>query len=68
MKKIIVMVLVVVILASILVMPAMADEIQPRYPVGYCCKCGKAAEYRGVNGGYYQYYCDSCCIWTYYPA
>lgn len=68
MKKLITIILVLVMLASILVLPAMAAEIQPRYPVGYCWKCGEVATYRGMTGGNYQYYCNSCGVWTYLAA
>ena len=69
MKRLITFALVLVMLASMLALPAMASEIQPRYPVGYCKYCRAEAEYCGVktvnNVKYYQYYCNSCDMWTY---
>lgn len=65
MKKLITIILVLVMLASIFVLPAMAAEIQPRYPIGYCSKCGEVAEYRGMAGSLYKYYCEPCGVWTY---
>lgn len=70
MKRLITFALVLVMLASMLALPAMASEIQPRYPVGYCRFCGEEAEYCGLNGNTneYQYYCNPCNRWFYIPA
>ena len=61
MKRIITLILVLVILASILVRPAAA-----RYPVGFCPKCTSSdTEYLGmmIDQNYirwYKYYCPFC--------
>lgn len=67
MKKLITIILVLVMLVSILALPAAAANVQPRYPIGYCRACGNLADYRGVNTALnmYQYYCASCNVWTY---
>ena len=63
MKRIITLILVLVILASILVIPAAA-----RYPVGFCPKCLSGdTEFLGYDifTGQYEYYCPRC-NWYYY--
>ena len=68
MKKLITIILVLVMLVSILALPAAAANVQPRYPIGYCKQCGMLATYRGMEGSNYKYYCSSCNVWTYVPA
>lgn len=62
MKKLITIVLVLVMLASILVLPAMASEIQPRYPVVVCKYCGGTAAFRYERDGLPYYECLDCHI------
>jgi len=61
-KKLIAFILVLLVLASMLALPAMASEIQPRYPIRLCPSCGNEAEYNGMYNGYYKYVCDNCRI------
>lgn len=60
MKKLITIVLVLVMLVSILVLPAMASEIQPRYPAYRCPDCNSTTTYLGYWDGAYHYRCNSC--------
>lgn len=65
MKKLITIILVLVMLVSILILPASATSIQPRYPAGICGWCGSSnTEYRGIESlsGLlcYRYYCLDC--------
>ncbi len=60
MKKMIIMVLVLVMLASIFVMPAMAAEIQPRYLAYRCLKCEGATTLVQISGTLGKYHCDKC--------
>lgn len=60
MKKLITIVLVLVMLASILVLPAMASEIQPRYPAQRCPLCEGGTTFVKISNGYYYYYCGAC--------
>lgn len=60
MKKLITIILVLVMLVSMLALPAMASEIQPRYPAIKCTKCGGPTTYLGMYKGYYRYSCSNC--------
>lgn len=63
MKRIITLILVLVILASILVIPAAA-----RYPVGFCPKCLSGnTDFLGKDGDRWHYYCPACDIDFYVP-
>lgn len=70
MKKLITVVLVLVMLVSILALPAAAANVQPRYPAHKCPLCNGGTEYRGkVNGGSsYAYYCKACDYYFTMPA
>lgn len=60
MKKLVTLILVLVMLVSILVIPAMATEIQPRYPA-MRCECGGYAVYCGISpDGYQMFECSTC--------
>ena len=68
MKRIITLILVLVILASILVIPTTAVSIQPRVPVGFCPMCLRGnTDFMGDYGDYYRYYCPSCAIVFFVP-
>ena len=58
MKRIITLILVLIMLASILVLPAAA-----RYPVGFCPKCLSGnTDFLGKDGDGWRYYCPACDI------
>ena len=59
MKKIVVLILALVMLASILVMPAMAAEAEARGPFMVCPKCGGAAKVTDL-GNKYEIECLDC--------
>ena len=60
MKKIVVLILALVMLASILVMPAMAAEAEARGPFMVCPKCGGAAKVTKLPSGGYRGNCLDC--------
>lgn len=59
MKKIVVLILALVMLASILVMPAMAAEAEARHPLKVCPKCGGTTRVIDFKPPL-LYKCDSC--------
>lgn len=60
MKKLITIVLVLVMLASILVLPA-AATVEPRYPAYKCPECESATtRVKYETGRGWLYRCDSC--------
>ena len=59
MKRLITFILVLIMLASMLALPAMASEVEPRYVVVHC-PCGGLAEYYGIVNGSAAYRCDTC--------
>lgn len=65
MKKLITIILVLVMLVSILALPAAAANVQPRYPV-IACDCGGTAKPMYSGGTIVRYVCDSCGA-VYYP-
>lgn len=70
MKKCISILLALVMLVAMLAIPVAASAVEARHPVGYCKYCNQKADYRGTtsNGAYYQYFCESCNMWTYLKA
>ena len=60
MKKIVILILALVMLASILVMPAMAAEAEARGPFIVCPKCGGAAKVTKRPDGTYLCVCLDC--------
>lgn len=67
MKRLITFALVLVMLASMLALPAMATEVEARYAVVYCNNCAGEMKYMGQNNALdaYQYYCSACDFWYY---
>ncbi len=59
MKKIVVLILALVMLASILVMPAMAAEAEARHPLKVCPKCGGTTRVINFQPPV-RYKCDFC--------
>lgn len=72
MKKCISILLALVMLVAMLAIPAAASAVEARHPVGYCPYCNQEAEYRGITildgVEHYQYFCESCNMWTYLKA
>lgn len=64
MKKIVVLILALVMLASILVMPAMAAEAEARGPFMVCPKCGGSAKVTD-RGNKYEIDCLDCDYFSY---
>lgn len=61
MKKLITIILVLVMLVSILALPAAAANVQPRYPAYLCPECGgTTTRIQYVSGSGWLYRCDSC--------
>ena len=60
MKKIVVLILALVMLASILVMPAMAAEAEARGPFMVCPKCGGAMRDTARPDGTHLFVCLDC--------
>ena len=60
MKKIVVLILALVMLASILVMPAMAAEAEARHPLMICPKCGGTTRVIKFDRDFLTYKCDFC--------
>ena len=67
MKKIVVLILALVMLASVLVMPAMAAEAEARYPVVVCPNCGGTARPVGIVGNTLKHKCLDCRYEFYLP-
>lgn len=59
MKKIVVLILALVMLASILVMPAMAAEVEARHPLKVCPRCGGTTRVVDFQPPV-TYQCDFC--------
>ncbi len=69
MKKIVTLLLALVMLVSVMVLPALAAtaEIQPRYPAWPCIYCGSVnTTFEGYEQGSTKdalYFCNDCYRW-----